>query len=1122
MESDAWDEESIFHIARKLTDPGDRAKYLNQVCGNNTARRQRIEAMLAAHEQDEEFLKSSPPPTIAEQTVREGPGAMVGPYKLLQKVGEGGMGVVFMADQMRPVQRRVALKIIKPGMDTQAVIARFEAERQALAMMDHPNIAHVLDAGATDTGRPYFVMELVKGKPVTQYCDEQRWTVEQRLTMFLTICRAVHHAHQKGVIHRDLKPSNILVAEYDDVAVPKIIDFGVAKATSQRLTEKTMFTALGQVVGTLEYMSPEQAKLNQLDVDIRTDIYSLGVLLYELLTGTTPLEQQRLRVAALDEAVRMIRQEEPPRPSLRLSTSATLSEVAASRRIEPTRLRRLVRGELDWIVMKALEKDRTRRYDAAATFAEDIRRYLAHERVTARPPTPGYLMRKFVRRNRGPVTVGCVLLVSLLLGLGFALQALERESGLRSALATRNVEVEDEKKRTGILNAQLTTANERLETTNQELTAANDQLSENNDRQRRELYKAEMPEALAAYGRGDLDTARDILNRHRPEPGKEDLRGIEWDYLWNVGNQPVDMARNEFPRNVTTVIASNTGERIVACQKDNEYVVYDISPQSTFREISTGRTAGGGLIAGPVSFSPGGDAVASCNPDMNMVLIRDTHTGSVVSAPTISRIHSFIRPFSGDLLYVQTDDGLESRNWKNGAMIARYDLPPGLQVLAISPSTMIMAGNEWNSNELVVWSLAESRELGTFTFQRAVHTASFSYEDEYLAVAGYDGTIDIFTHFEEGFIRITTLPGHTGTVFSLSFSPSDNLLASSSRDNTVRIWSIPSGEQVCMFRGHDQAVRSVSFTGSGDAVVSAGGNRVCLWPVEPTVPRHFPLRPRQVREVLLANEHSVGFYEIGDSDFRICDLKSPREEVLKCADPIWAADHADGIGYALGGTGGVITILKPTGSEPETLSTRSGSLIHSIRFQSGGQRLIAGTLSGVESWVRLDDEWTFEWMRPASAISLAAAGELVASGSGSGVVECWSEGESAVSWKREGHREDVYSVAFSRDGSNLLSCSLDGSIKLWSSVDGTELVSRTGEPAIWWAMFTPDDAAILSTGDDGYVTVRDRQTLEPRFRFPKLDGAGKCLAFSPSGKWLAVSTLSGQVQVWDVSRPAER
>ena len=341
-------------------------------------------------------------------------GTRIGPYKLLQRLGEGGMGAVWMAEQSGPVRRKVALKVIKPGMDSANVLARFEAERQALALMDHANIAKVFDAGATEAGRPYFVMELVKGIPFTKYCDEQRLSIRERLELFIPVCQPIQHAHQKGIIHRDLKPSNVLVAQYDGKPVPKVIDFGVAKAVGQQLTERTLFTEFGAVIGTLEYMSPEQAEFNQLDIDTRSDIYSLGVLLYQLLTGTTPLSRESVQKGALDELLRCIREQEPPRPSTRLSQSKdTLPGISAQRQLDPAQLTRLVRGDLDWIVMKALEKDRNRRYDTANSLAMDLQRHLHDEPVLARPPTAAYRLKKFARKHRVAVAAaaGFVLLL---------------------------------------------------------------------------------------------------------------------------------------------------------------------------------------------------------------------------------------------------------------------------------------------------------------------------------------------------------------------------------------------------------------------------------------------------------------------------------------------------------------------------------------------------------------------------------------------------------------------------------------------------------------------------------------------------------------------------------------
>ena len=365
-------ERSIFIAALEKDDPAERAAYLAQACADDAALRERIERLLKAHEPADSFLERGPSVLDATddyEAIAECAGTVVGPYKLLQQIGEGGMGVVYMAEQLEPVRRKVALKIIKPGMDSRQVIARFEAERQALAMMDHQNIARVLDAGTTESGRPYFVMELVHGVPITQFCDDQHLTPRERLELFVPVCQAIQHAHQKGIIHRDIKPSNVLVTMYDDKPVPKVIDFGVAKAIEQRLTERTMFTQFGALVGTFEYMSPEQAEMNAFGVDTRSDVYSLGVLLYELLTGTTPLGRERLRTAALHELVRLIKEEEAPRPSVRLSSSDHLPKIAAARKTEPGRLPKLVRGELDWIVMKCLEKDRARRYDSAGGLA---------------------------------------------------------------------------------------------------------------------------------------------------------------------------------------------------------------------------------------------------------------------------------------------------------------------------------------------------------------------------------------------------------------------------------------------------------------------------------------------------------------------------------------------------------------------------------------------------------------------------------------------------------------------------------------------------------------------------------------------------------------------------------
>jgi len=424
-----------------------RASYLERECAGDAELKQRVLGMLAALE-DDRFL--SAPTGIRDDSslierpteLQEGPGTRIGPYKLLEQIGEGGFGVVFMAEQEQPVVRRVALKVIKFGMDTRQVVARFEQERQALALMDHPNIARVIDAGATETGRPYFVMELVKGEPIAQYCDKNRLALDERLELFAQVCLAVQHAHSKGLIHRDIKPSNILVGTQDGRPAAKVIDFGIAKATSSKLTDKTLFTEHNQVVGTLQYMSPEQAQ-GSLDIDTRSDVYSLGVVLYELLTGTTPFDIKTLLDAGYGEIQRVIAEEEPPKPSTRLRESAeSLANVAAQRRVEPKRLGLLVRGELDWIVMKALEKDRARRYESAGGLASDVRRYVSGEAVVAAPPSAAYRFNKFVRRNKGKVTAAALVTLALVLGLvGTAWQARQAARQRDIALAAQEGEM---------------------------------------------------------------------------------------------------------------------------------------------------------------------------------------------------------------------------------------------------------------------------------------------------------------------------------------------------------------------------------------------------------------------------------------------------------------------------------------------------------------------------------------------------------------------------------------------------------------------------------------------------------------------------------------------------------
>jgi serine/threonine protein kinase/tetratricopeptide (TPR) repeat protein len=457
MHPDKW--QTVKQVFDEVVDlpPAERAHRLERLCDHDPEIRSEVETLLHAAEHTGGNGVTAEPQRRSEVTSRadrsDRQDISTGPYVLLEPIGDGGFGTVWLAEQRSPVQRQVALKILKLGMDTRQIIARFEAERQALAMMDHPNIARVFDAGTTDSGRPYFVMELVRGVPITHYCDQYNLDIRQRLELLIPVCQAVQHAHQKGIIHRDIKPSNVLVAIQDGLPVPKVIDFGIAKAISKRLTDKTVHTEVNQMIGTPEYMSPEQARMSAMDIDTRADIYSMGVLMYELLTGVTPFDTRTLRLAAYDEMQRMIREVEPPRPSTRLSALEALPSVAAARRIDPRRLSQLLRGELDWIVMKCLEKDRTRRYETADALRSDITRYLSDQPVQAGPPSTTYKLRKFVRRNRPAVVSAAIALLAATVGIAFYVYSIRAEQ-LRTQLALADAQRQKLEAETQRANAQ--------------------------------------------------------------------------------------------------------------------------------------------------------------------------------------------------------------------------------------------------------------------------------------------------------------------------------------------------------------------------------------------------------------------------------------------------------------------------------------------------------------------------------------------------------------------------------------------------------------------------------------------------------------------------------------------
>jgi serine/threonine protein kinase len=541
MKNDNRSEDALFQAAINLPEGQARTAFLDQACAGDDALRKRLEALLEAHERNTSVVDVSALLPTQEGLrlnfpTEENPGQVIGRYKLLQKIGEGGMGVVYMAEQEEPVRRRVALKIIKLGMDTRQVVARFEAERQALALMDHPNIARVFDGGATEAGRPYFVMELVQGVPITTFCDKNKLPARERLKLFIQVCQAIQSAHQKAIIHRDIKPNNVLVTLHHGEPMVKVIDFGVAKATNQKLTEKTLFTNHAAMIGTPAYMSPEQAEMSSLDVDTRTDIYALGVMLYELLAGSLPFPEQRLRSLGYGEMRRVIMEEEPDRPSTRLGT-LTLeqkSTVARNRGEELAVLSNLLKGDLDWIAMKCLEKDRRRRYETALDLAADLKRHLENEPVTARPPSAAYRFQKMARRNSGVFAAVAVIALVLVIGVVAstwqAMRARQAERMARNAEAAARMAQQAEQKSAEVSRLDRDRA-VRAETN----AVAKAQAAEAARLEaRRNLYAAEINGAINAMSENNMGRAIDLMKRQIPAPGEEDLRGFEWRHLWKL------------------------------------------------------------------------------------------------------------------------------------------------------------------------------------------------------------------------------------------------------------------------------------------------------------------------------------------------------------------------------------------------------------------------------------------------------------------------------------------------------------------------------------------------------------------------------------------------------------
>jgi serine/threonine protein kinase/WD40 repeat protein len=746
----------LFNAAKARPAGAERESFLAEACGNDLELKNQLVSLLDADSRAADFLHpASPTLSLAEQ-----PGDRIGRYKLLQKLGEGGCGVVYMAEQQEPVRRRVAFKIIKLGMDTRQVVARFEVERQALALMDHPNMAKVLDAGATKTGRPFFVMELVRGIKITDYCDQNNLSTTERLELFIQVCQAVQHAHQKGVIHRDIKPSNILVAQHDSVAVPKVIDFGIAKATAgQQLTDKTVFTAFEQFIGTPAYMSPEQAQLSGLDIDTRTDIYALGVLLYEMLTGRTPFDQKELLSAGLDEMRRTIREREPPKPSTRLGrlVAAELTTTASHRQTEAPKLIHLIRGDLDWIVMKALEKDRTRRYETANGLARDVQRHLKNEPVTARPPSNLYRLQKLIQRNRlsfaaaGAVTMAALLALVILVASNLRIT---RESKAKVA-ALKAAQASEQR------------AKEQLF------------LSLKNQAQARR-YSRQMGqrlESLAALA----EAARIRID---PELRDEAIAAMA---LPDVRRGP----KRVVPQTNRAGLGCDlTYQRYAVLDTQGVLSVKNIADDQEIQRLDTGiRNTGWATLV----FSPDGRFLAKVRRgEKSQVWLVENGESVLQVAP-----ESFRQPtFSSDSRWIAFPDGdsvrcfdlatgLEQNHWKTAGPIHSLDFNPRGRQIAVGYA---------DEPQVSIYDAISSQETAQLPLGKGVRgTVCWHPDGKRLAVGSSDPRIQIWD--AEARRKLATLEGHVQDVDHLSFHPAGNLLASGSWDGVLRLWDAATARQ---------------------------------------------------------------------------------------------------------------------------------------------------------------------------------------------------------------------------------------------------------------------------------------------------------------------------------------
>jgi eukaryotic-like serine/threonine-protein kinase len=1091
-EAENMDEQTIFDAAAEMEDPLERSAYLDMACGDDRDLRERIERRLRAREESDGFLaESALNRTSLMPHTPVTPGTEIGPYTILEQIGQGGFGVVYVAQQRRPIQRKVALKVIKPGMDTREIITRFESERQALALMDHPHVAKVLDAGTSPSGVPYFAMELVCGIPVTDFCNRKKLTIAERLQLFADICRAVQHAHQKGIIHRDLKPSNILVVLDNGHPAPKVIDFGIAKALHQRLTENTVHTALGQIVGTPLYMSPEQAEMSGLDVDTRSDIYSLGVLLYELLTGILPFDRDTLKRDGLERFRRMIAEAEPLKPSDRLSTlkEEQRFRISNQRQVDIRRLRQTLRRDLDWIVMKALEKDPNRRYDSASDFAADVEAYLAGDAVNARPPSTIYLLRKLANRHRSVLASVALIFAALFMGLAVALYQRHEAITARQLAEQRLEEVQRERSRAEMF-----------------------------------AYSADVRVASRALGDGDVLQVVQVLNRHLPREGSSDPRGLEWYYLMERASG-ASVAVSVSSSALYAVCLSPDRNHLVTAGAEGVIYVLDARTLEPAHSFDSLQTEVNGL-----SFSADGRTLISGGEDGTF---RMWHfpTGQLLATISTDFSKAYVALLSRDeqfLIACGDDTYVRIYSRETGELLDRLEgHTRDVESIALSPDGRLLACAS-SDGHVSVWDWENRRRLPFPELEERFGRCSsvvFSEDGSWMA----DGSID-------GELRITSLASgevlgeiQLGTgIHGLAPSPDGTSIAVATRLGSIFRLDLADIKKLSEQGQVTAAAARQTHEGRAYGVLWFNGGMIFSVGRDGRLAR-TSLSSDQDRDVVIADfpAEFIGISPDGsllaathESGFHLYDLHSHRQLPL----PKFPTDGSyratafspDGARLLAGTVDGRLVVAPIDRLDEVTIHRLPGEIgITSLRFSQDGRRLAVISRDYFDDQVFVLDFPSLQEVLhvPTDNLSNAALspdGMYLALNHGRDVLVYELSTGRLLIQSVQHHHESVTDLLFLPIGNQIITVGDDWAVRIWDWHAGTEsqLVGVHSRGAPRSVAVTRDARTLFTCSQQGELIVWHLPSRQQLFRLAESSEGYQMLALAADDSVLALAERS--------------